>query len=88
MKIQTTRNLYQTHAKVLSSLGYASLVDIAQQPFSTFRQTCGKQLSLSETRTLYSAAQQHGQQLQTYRRKIVSRANPQLKNVQFYRPIR
>ncbi len=80
MRIQTTRKLYQTHANVLSPLGYSSPVDIARQPFSTFRQTCREQLSFSETRTLYRAARQHVQHLQAYRRKIISHTNPQLQN--------
>ncbi|ODS23721.1 hypothetical protein AB835_07435 [Candidatus Endobugula sertula] len=78
---QTIRNLYQTHADTLSSWGYSSLVDIAQQSFDTFHQTCRKQLSVSQTRALYCAAQQHVQHLQAYHRKLLSHANPQLQSI-------
>lgn len=77
---QTTRELYQSHAKELVSLGYQSLTDIAQHSFATFRQACRSVLSWSESRSIYVQAQRHVAGLSAQRRKILTHANPQLKN--------
>ncbi|MCW1830152.1 Tc toxin subunit A [Enterobacter asburiae] len=77
---QTTRELYQSHANVLVSLGYKSQVDIAQHSFATFRQACRSLLSWGESRSIYVQAQRHVAMLSAKRRKILKHANPQLKN--------
>ena len=77
---QTTRELYRSYENVLVSLGYQSPVDIAQHSFATFRQACRSVLSWGETRSIYLQAQQHVAGLAAQRRKILTHANPQLKN--------
>ncbi|ODS24949.1 hypothetical protein AB835_01430 [Candidatus Endobugula sertula] len=70
--------LYQAHAHVLTPLGYSSLVDIARESFIRFQQACSAHLNRCEIQELYHQSQQYVASLKSYRRRIVTHANPQL----------
>ena len=77
------RNLYQKYATELESSGYSSLADINQQTFNKFSQTVRGQLSTQEATELHSHAKKYVALIQAEQRKIVTRSNPQLKNIKY-----
>lgn len=74
-------HLFQRHHDVLERLGYATPLDISASSFNTFRKQCRGALSYREIRDLYLEAESYSKQLQTYTRKVLTHANPQLKHV-------